>query len=232
MPECRRFLAVAQAKKGRAFVRKAVNERCPRRVDDQPDGLSRSRLAARLAKHLAGCRIDCGTVLWWDREFAGAARWLSNEFHNKRLRACQWVGIGAVDEAKRQSFVCLDDPAGADQIDGGEGADQARQALRAAGSRHNAKLNLRQAEAGLYAGDATVAGKDDLAAATECCTIDSSDHRLLEPFDAFDDIGQKRLDRRLAEFLDISTTHESAAGARKRNADDGRICLGMIECSH
>ena len=98
--------------------------------------------------------------------------------------------------------------AGGDQLDGGRDAGEARQALRAAGARHDAELHLGQAELRFPHGDAAMAGQRDLQPAAECRAVDRGDDRLLARLDALDHVGQDRLGHRRAELLDVGAADE------------------------
>src|SRR5690606_37587825 len=103
-------------------------------------------------------------------------------------------------------------------------ADQARQALGAAGARDDAELDLRQAECGFLSRDAAVAGECDLAAAAECGAIDRRDDGLGEILDTVEDLGKRGLHRRLAEFPDIGAADEDPA----RAGDDDRLDIVTV----
>ena len=93
-------------------------------------------------------------------------------------------------------------------------ADQARQALRAAGARQQAELHFGQADLGRGHRDAVVAAQRHLEPAAERRAVDRGDHRLGRVLDRSSQLGQRSaIDRRLAEFGDVGAGDEGAAGA-------------------
>ncbi len=102
-------------------------------------------------------------------------------------------------------------------------ADQARQALRAAGAGDEAELDLGQAELGRGNGDAVVADQRDLEAAAERCAVDRGDDRLRAVLDRGLRVRQARARERLAEFGDVGAGDEGAPGADQHDRLDGGI---------
>ena len=93
--------------------------------------------------------------------------------------------------------------AGDDELQRPFRPDQARQALRAAGARQEAELDLGQADAGAGRGDAVMAAERELEAAAERRAVDRRDDRLADALDRLDDLDQPGRAARLAELRDV-----------------------------
>ena len=74
-------------------------------------------------------------------------------------RRAQVAAFDPIHDAELQRLARGRDPAGRDQVDGGGDADQARQALRAAGAGHDAELHLGQRQGRRRAGDPAMASR-------------------------------------------------------------------------
>jgi len=100
-------------------------------------------------------------------------------------------------------------------------ADQARQALRAAGAGQEAELHLGQAELRLARGrgHAVVAGQRDLQAAAEAAAVDGGDHRLREGLQAVHD--------RLASARQLGGHMKRAERHRDGSREHGGGSVGM-----
>ena len=103
------------------------------------------------------------------------------------------------------------------------GADQARQALRAARTRQQAELHFGQADARTGNGDAEMAGERHLEPAAERRPVQRRDDRLRHAFDRGDDLAEARRLRRLAEFGDVGAGKKGASGAGDHHGFDRRI---------
>src|SRR5438876_205834 len=115
-----------------------------------------------------------------------------------------------------------------------EQRDKARQALRAAGPRHRAEIDLGLAEAGILGGDDDVAHHRDLAAAAEGKTGDRGDHRFAALRDALPAAGDEVFGiglyvGLLGHFLDVGAGGEGLVAAGQHNGADRRIGLEIVE---
>ena len=143
-------------------------------------------------------------------------------------------GHDAGDEPERVGLAGVDRAPGQDQLHRLGLADGPGQALRAAGARDDADLDLGLAELGVVAGHDHVAGHRQLAAATERVAADGRDERLADPPDAIPDVeraaGREALRRLVDELLDVGAGRE---GALARPGDDdapaGRVGVEALE---
>ena len=83
-----------------------------------------------------------------------------------------------VGEADGERLLGVDEATAEDDLLGARGADEARQALRAAGARDDAEEDLRLAELRVVGDDAEVARQGELAASAEGVAGDRGDDRL------------------------------------------------------
>lgn len=83
-----------------------------------------------------------------------------------------------VDEAETEGFGGIDDLSGEHHAEGGAGADEAGETLRAAVAGDEAEFELGEAEAGLVAGDAEGAGKGEFATTAEGDAVDGGEDWL------------------------------------------------------
>ncbi|MNF70883.1 hypothetical protein D3C84_528130 [compost metagenome] len=104
-------------------------------------------------------------------------------------------------------------------------ADQARQALGAAGARQQAEVDLRQAETGVGFTDSVAAGQGQFQPAAEGEGADGRDQRLVQHGQAQQQVGQVRRGEGgvAAEFADVGTGAEQPVFAME---DDG-LHLGV-----
>ena len=116
-----------------------------------------------------------------------------------------------VDYTQVVCFDGTDRVAADDHVQGLGNANQTRQALSAASTRQQAEFDFRQADFGALDGDAVVAADGNFQATAQCGAVDDRDARLAAGFDAVDHVGQARLFRRLAKFLDVRAGHEGHA---------------------
>ena len=119
----------------------------------------------------------------------------------------------AVDDAEGTGTLEVDGIAAQHALERRRGADEPRQALRAARSRQQAEAYLRQAEGDIRRGHAVVARERELEAAAEHRAVQCRDHRLGRRLDAQQHIVQERCARLVVEFADIGTRDEMPAGA-------------------
>ncbi len=99
-------------------------------------------------------------------------------------------------------------------------ADEARQALGAAGARNDAELDFRQAKARARRRDAKMAAECELETAAERGTVQRRKDRFGAGLDCFDHCDGGRLARRLAEFRNVGAGYEGAPGASDHNGGD------------
>ena len=102
-------------------------------------------------------------------------------------------------------------------------ADEARQALGAAGAGDQAELDLGQAEPCARRRHPEMAAERDFEAAAERRAVHRGDHRLFARLDRRDHVERGRLSRRLAELADVGAGNEGAPGAD----DDDRGGAGI-----
>ncbi len=134
-----------------------------------------------------------------------------------------------VDDAVRKRLAGLDRIAGDDHLERLLGANQARQALRAAGAGQQAELDLGQPDAGAGDGNPEMAGERQLEAAPQCRPVQCGDHRLRHSLDRSDDLAEPRRLRRLAELGDVGAGKEGASGAGDHHGLDRRIVAGLAQ---
>ncbi len=108
-------------------------------------------------------------------------------------------------------------------------ADEARQALRAAGARDEAELDLRQAGARSRRGEAEMATERNLETAAEWRAVQRRDHRLAYRLDRRDHVPCARRLRPLAELADVGARDEGTARAGDHDGFHARIGLGLVE---
>ena len=141
-----------------------------------------------------------------------------------------------VDEADAVGFLGPDHAAGEDQLERAALADDARQSLGAAAARHQAELDLGQAELCMLGGNADGAGQRRLAPAAERKAIDCRDHRLAEIFEQvvglLDEAARPlRFDRAgMREFADVGAGRERlVAGSGEDDAAHRRVVPGVFQ---
>ena len=113
-----------------------------------------------------------------------------------------------VDYAQLQRFGGADGRTADDHVQGLGDASQAWQTLCAAGTGQQAQLDFRQADLGVFTGNAVMAANSDFQATAQSGTVNNRDTRLAAGFDTIDYVRQAWCLRRLAEFLDISPGDE------------------------
>ncbi|MCY1293750.1 hypothetical protein D9M70_430180 [compost metagenome] len=134
-----------------------------------------------------------------------------------------------VDDAVLQCLAGADRRAADDHLQGLGHPGHARQPLGAAGTRQQAELHFRQADLGIAAGDAVMAGQRHFQATTEGGAVDHRDAGLGAGFKGGDHIRQRRRLRRQAELLDVGTGDEGVAGTHQHHGGDLRVGLGGAE---
>src|SRR6185503_7898986 len=90
---------------------------------------------------------------------------------------------------------------------------QARQPLRSASARYDAKIDFRLSERGVFAGDANVTGQRQLAAAAQTVAVHHGNYRLRECIDRVEEATLEhdlalRNRRALGELSDIRAGNE------------------------
>ncbi len=128
-------------------------------------------------------------------------------------RARAQVVDDRVDQAELRRGLGPDRRAGGDHLERLLGADDARQALRAAGAGQQAELDLGQAELRARHGDAVVGDERDLEPAAQRGAVDRGDDGLGAVLDRRLDVVEGGAARRLAELADVGAGDEGAAGA-------------------
>ncbi len=134
-----------------------------------------------------------------------------------------------VDHAPVLRFVGAERRSGQNDLERRLDADEAGQALGAAGAGDQAELDLRQAAFGRGDGDPVMRGQRDLEAAAERRAVQGGDHRLsggLNPVEHVGEIGRRW---RLAEFGDVGPGDEGAAGADQDRRLDRGVGLGLFD---
>src|SRR5215207_3353171 len=106
-------------------------------------------------------------------------------------------------------------------------SDEPRQPLRATPAGWNTQADLRLREAGVFGGEANIAGDSQFATAAEGVAVDRGDHRLGQAFDgtgerlALAPEGQPLGRSKIHHLLDISARSKRAsAGAGKDDDPD------------
>ena len=95
-------------------------------------------------------------------------------------------------------------------------ADQARQALGAAGAGQQAQVDLRQSQPGIGQGAAVMGRHGHLESAPQGVAVQGGYHRHRLRFDGLDDFGQAGGLRGFAELGDVGAGDESAAAAQQQ----------------
>ena len=108
-------------------------------------------------------------------------------------------------------------------------ANQARQALSAAGAGNDPELDLGQAESRRGHGDPIVAHEGYFEPAAQSRAMDRGNDRFGAAFDRGLAVGEGSALRRLAEFGDIGAGDEGAAGANQHDGLDGGVGHGLSD---
>ena len=108
-------------------------------------------------------------------------------------------------------------------------ADEAGQALRAAGAGNDAELDLRQSDLRRRDGDAVVRRQRDFKAAAERRPVQRRDNRLLRVLDEVQYPGKEGRGVRLAELGDVGACDEGASGADEDGCAGGRVGLRLLD---
>ncbi len=140
----------------------------------------------------------------------------------------------AADEPGALGFGGVHHPPGQAQIHRLCLADKARQALRSAGPRHRAELDLGLAEPRGVGGDDDVAHHRDLAAAAKRKPGDRRDHRLPALRDPLPAAGDEVLEIDLGialadHLLDIGAGGKSLVVAGKNDGTDPVVCFKVVQ---
>ena len=145
-------------------------------------------------------------------------------------RVRRQIALGErVEDAVGERFGRRDRIAGDDHLERLFRADQPRQALRAAGARQKAELDLGQADPRGRRGHPEMAGKRQLEPTAECGAVHRRDDRLRHCLDRGDDLAQPRSLRRLAELGDVGAGEEGAPGAGDDDRLDCRVVAGLAQ---
>ncbi len=215
-----RLLAVLQFEEGVALANERVGDRHVEGPAQSLDRLGRRMQSARAFQigrgHLVEFRrIGAQLVRAFPRARARgrAAFW-------SRPHSSQMQSRPAADRRRRfrrpahgfQRIVGIDRIAGQDHGHRLVHADQPRQPLGAAGARHQAELDLGQAEPRARRRDPEMAAERDFEAAAERGAVQGRHHRLRHRVDDFDHVDGGRRHRRLVELGDVGAGNEGAAG--------------------
>ena len=108
----------------------------------------------------------------------------------------------------------------------------ARQALRAAGTRQEAQLDFGQGHAAARRGNAVVATERQFQPAAHTDGVNRCHHRLGRVLNSQDDAEQIGLGHGFvgAEFLDVGTARKSLAGTGDNDGLHGSIRIGLLQC--
>ena len=135
-----------------------------------------------------------------------------------------------VDQTCGRALGGVDEGAGGDELQGLLDADGARQALRAAGTRDDAELDLGQSQLAHVLGrDAVVAAQRQLQPAAQRRAVDGRHHRLGRGLDAVDQLRQVGLLHLGLEFRDVGAGREEPARAGQHDGLHARIGIGLVE---
>ncbi len=202
------------------------------RVLDALDAAIGRDHAARLARDaFAGRLEDLGRPLRIDRQLARLAQRppLGHEPFGKRDRAFDEVALDhLVEQAQGERRVGRPVCAVQDDRERRRDADQARQALGAAGAGQQPQLDLRQAETRALVADPVVAAERQLEPAAHRRAVDRGDDRFRAVLGGVDHLAQVRGLEGLAELLDVGTAGETASTADQHHGLDVRV----FECLH
>ena len=224
------LIAAQHVDESGALARHALRERQFGGEQNGARRQGRRGLAARFFLHRRQRGVDFGAIEWRRRDFAQAPDGLADGGAGQRNRRLAQVALGdRIGDAERQRLLGLDLPPARRQIDGVAQADQARQALRAAGAGNEAELDLGQADPRLGVEHARVAGQRQLEAAAERRAMDRGDHRLFRGLDDRQDVRQRRGQRRLAKFADVGASDEGAPLAGDDHRLDRRVGVSRAD---
>ncbi|MCY1277914.1 hypothetical protein D9M70_266260 [compost metagenome] len=193
----------------------------------------------RLLAGLAGCQLGLLEAEEVVARFAQgglgrAGRQRSvQQFAGEAARLGEQVSVGldqAVDQAQRVALAGVERLSVEHHLQGGLHADQARQALGAAGAGKQPETHLRQAQAGVGAGDAMAAGQGQLQATAEGHAVDGGKQRLVDSRQIVQQLRQGRClpGERRAEFTDIGAGAERQWLAVEDDGANRRIAGGLL----
>ncbi|MNZ90168.1 hypothetical protein D3C78_1091220 [compost metagenome] len=168
---------------------------------------------------IRGGRLGRGAGL---QQFAGVGAGLAQ----------QRVGRGGqtVDQTQFEGTLGTQRLAGEDRFQGGFGADQARQALGAAGAGEQAQGDFRETEARLGLADTVAAGQGQLQTAAEGEAADGRDHGLAAAGQLDEQLGQGRgVEGGAAELGDVGAGAERQVVSVDDHRPDRRIGAGLAE---
>jgi len=200
-----------QFEKHRPLAGKPLADRQRRGHGDRLGGAHRRNLPARLDRDRGNGLVERGLVVGRNRQVRRAAQRLADQRARILSGGGAQIALGDhIGETELERLGGTDLPRAGDHVERRQHAGQPRRALGAAGARQHAEVHFRQADFGVARHDATMAAQRQLEATTECGAMDRGHHRLRPLLDDLDDVGQERLERRLAEFADVGPGDESA----------------------
>ncbi|MNI13127.1 hypothetical protein D3C73_663410 [compost metagenome] len=171
MPQRGRFSAVPQGEKGGAFIRQSFGKRAMRGCD-QPHGFRRCLLSTCLCKELGRYLFDLRRIGRSNSQLTRPAKRLAGQLLHGIDGHVDKIGLGDfINDAERERLSGLGDPSRCNKLDRCRNADQARQALGAAGAGHNAELDFGQAKLCRRGSDAIMAGQRQFQPAAESRAI-------------------------------------------------------------
>ncbi len=220
-----------QFQKRRALALDAFVERQFDRVADRADralpGLEAAEfLRVGLADRVEDFRLAArGKDLVFEVAHFSKRHLLVDRLARERERAFAQLALldEPVDHAAFKRLLRGDRRSRKDRLERRFRADQARQALRAAGAGDQAELDFRQADFCARDRDPIMRDQRDLEAAAERRAVDRRDDGLSAILDRRLRLRQARPAHRLAEFGDVGAGDEGAAGADQHDRLGGGI---------
>src|SRR5690606_4390701 len=175
------------------------------------------RLAAGLLEHRRGHDVA-------QRSGINGSRWT----FAAQDRDCQSAGrvhrVGShfVHQAATERLLCRQRLAIDDDLQCRRNADNARQTLRAAGTRQNAKLHFGQTQLRVFARDPPMAAQSEFEAAAQRCAVDGGDDRLAGCLHSGNEFAQQRtnLGLRGIELPYVRTAGKEPARTGQHNGLD------------
>ncbi len=141
------------------------------------------------------------------------------------------LGMEGVEQSGVAQLLRGDGRARHDHVQRPLDADQARQALRAAGARQEAQLDLRQRDLRARDGHAVMTGQSQFETAAHTDTIDAGNHGLAQSFDRASERGKIRLRQRLGptELADVGAAGKALRRTHQNDCLDGVVRLGTLQ---
>ena len=148
----------------------------------------------------------------------GERRFVQLAFLGKLVDDAQFLGFARAERRSRENDVeRLLDP------------DETRQALRAAGARDEAELDLGQAAFGGRHGDPVMRGQRHLESSAERGSVQRGDDRLRRVLDPIEHVRKVRRGGGLAEFGDVGAGDEGSPCADDHDRLDGAVRFGRLD---